>query len=89
MEPDDAARSGVACLMVVQRDDLDRFGFLRATFSNYPVEIIWDRRLSDRRRSTAAAPVEHRFGDRRHAPPASWNDLGFLVARGTGDLQTP
>jgi hypothetical protein len=82
MEPEDAALSGVACLMVVQRDDFDRFGLLRATFHDYPVEIIWDRRLSDRRQSTAVAPVEHRSGDRRHTPPASWDNLGFLVARG-------
>jgi hypothetical protein len=82
MEREDAALSGVACLMVVQRDDLDRFGFLSATFRDYPVEIIWDRRLVDRRQSTAEAPVERRSGDRRHAAPASWDNLGFLVAGG-------
>jgi hypothetical protein len=81
MERVDPALSRVAYLMVVQRGDQDRFRFLRSTFGDRPVEVMWDRRLSDRRSSREASAVDRRAGDRRHTPPSSWNNLGFLVAR--------
>jgi hypothetical protein len=83
MEYEDAALAGVACLMVVQRDDIDRFRLLSTTFQGHPVQIIWDRRIADRRRSAALPPVDRRSGDRRQPPPESWGNLGFLVARST------
>jgi hypothetical protein len=81
MERVDPALSRVAYLMVVQRGDHDRFGFLRSTFGDRPVEVMWDRRLSDRRTTSDGPDVDRRASDRRRTPPTSWNNLGFLVAR--------
>jgi hypothetical protein len=84
MEPEDASLSEVAYLMVVQRDHHDRFRFLRSTFAERSVEVVWDRRSADRRKSSEGPAVDRRSGDRRHEPPASWSNLGFLVARSSG-----
>jgi hypothetical protein len=81
MERPDSALSRFAYLMVVQRGDVDRFRFLNATFRDRPVEVVWDRRVGDRRRSAEGSAVDRRAGDRRNSPPASWDNLGFLVAR--------
>jgi hypothetical protein len=77
----DPALSRVAYLMVVQRGDQDRFRFLSSTFRDRPVEVMWDRRVGDRRKAADASPVDRRSSDRRNSPPTSWNNLGFLVAR--------
>lgn len=84
MEREDAALSEVAYLMVVQRDHHDRFRFLRSTFIDRSVQVVWDRRTADRRRSSEGPAVDRRSGDRRHDPPSSWGNLGFLVARSAG-----
>jgi hypothetical protein len=81
MERASSALSRFAYLMVVQRGDDDRFRFLSSTFRDRPVEIMWDRRMADRRRSADGAVEDRRSGDRRNAPPTSWDNLGFLVAR--------
>ena len=81
MEREDAALSEVAYLMVVQRENHDRFRFLRSTFGDRSVAVVWDRRMADRRRSSDGPAVDRRAGDRRHDPPPSWANLGFLVAR--------
>jgi hypothetical protein len=65
----------------VQRGDIDRFRLLSSTFRERPVEVLWDRRIGDRRRSENATAGDRRAGDRRQRPPSSWENLGFLVAR--------
>jgi hypothetical protein len=81
MDPVDPAMSRLAYLMVVQRGDEDRFRFLCSTFRDRAVEVVWDRRMSDRRKSAGGPSVDRRSGDRRQSLPNSWNNLGFLVAR--------
>jgi len=87
MERADNPLSRFAYLMVVQRGNHDRFRFLSATFRDRPVEVMFDRRQGDRRRASDAASVERRAGDRRGQPPATWDNLGFLVARRELDKQ--
>jgi hypothetical protein len=90
MERRNSALSRFAYLMVVQRGDQDRFRFLNSTFGDREVDVVWDRRVSDRRRSDDGdAPLNRRSSDRRQAPPTSWNNLGFLVARRELDKQEP
>jgi len=43
------------------------------------VTVIWDRRLSERRRTVVPAPGGRRHGERRRAPPDAWGVLGLLV----------
>ena len=68
-------------LIVVRAGAVDRFAALRAAFAPEGVEVVWDRRLGDRRRSTGDSPpdAERRRRDRRGTEPASWALLDFLV----------
>ena len=81
MAPVDPALSRLTYLMVVQRGDQDRFRFLSSTFRDRPVDIVWDRRDGERRKAGDGTPSDRRAGDRRNAPPSSWVNLGFLVAK--------
>lgn len=87
MDSRDPALSRMAYLMVVQRGDDERFHLLSSTFRDRAVEVMWDRRSSDRRRAVGGTPVDRRSGDRRNSPPPSWVNLGFLVARRALDEQ--
>jgi hypothetical protein len=53
------------------------------------VEITWDRRLDDRRGGDASAPVERRSGDRRKAPPFTWEAADFVVVESLQDRSEP
>ena len=81
MERVDPALSKLAYLMVVQRGEEDRFQMLRSTFRDRPVQVVWDQRVSERRKTVDGPSTDRRAGDRRQSPASSWNSLGFLVAR--------
>jgi hypothetical protein len=60
----------MAALIVVKHDAIGTFQHLRATLAHTlvrDVELIWDRRASDRRRPGASVAVERRVRDRREA----------------------
>src|SRR5262245_803995 len=61
-------------LIVVRAGAVDRFAALRAAFAPEGVEVVWDRRVGERRRSAepGAAGSERRRRDRRGSEPASW-----------------
>lgn len=68
-------------LMVVQRDDEERYELLRKLFQGQRVEVVRDRRVGDRRATGAAADAGNRRRGERRAPlPSSWVNLGFFVA---------
>jgi hypothetical protein len=81
MERANKALSRFAYLMVVQRGDDDRFRFLSATFRDRPVQVMFDRRVGERRQPGDDISPERRSTDRRNRPPSTWDTLGFLVAR--------
>jgi len=68
-------------LIVVRAGAVDRFAGLRAAFATEGVEVVWDRRLGERRRSSDDSPSgsERRRRDRRGFEPTSWALLDFLV----------
>jgi hypothetical protein len=70
-----------SALIVVRAGAVDRFAALRAAFVPDGVDVVWDRRLGERRRAPAGdvSPTERRRRDRRGAAPASWTLLDFLV----------
>jgi hypothetical protein len=78
------ALADASTLIVVRAGALDRFAALRDAFLTEGVAVIWDRRLSDRRRSgIASRPApERRRRERRGTAPASWHLLDFLVVPG-------
>ena len=68
-------------LIVVRAGAVDRFAALRAAFAPDGVDVVWDRRLGERRRSSddSSPAAERRRRDRRGPIPASWALLDFLV----------
>ena len=78
------ALADASTLIVVRAGALDRFAALRDGVLADGVEVIWDRRLGERRRSgTASRPApERRRRERRGMAPASWDLLDFLVVAG-------
>jgi hypothetical protein len=75
--------------IVVRRGALRRFDALTRKTAELPVEITWDRRLDDRRGGDASAPVERRSGDRRKAPPFTWEAADFVVVDTLQDPAEP
>jgi hypothetical protein len=43
------------------------------------IEVWWDRREADRRRTSQPIITERRQADRRREPPAVWSSLGFML----------
>jgi hypothetical protein len=68
-------------LIVVRAGAVDRFAALKAAFAPEGVDVVWDRRLGERRRSMdeSTRTGERRRRDRRGSTPTSWAILDFLV----------
>ena len=78
MNPPDEPR-----LVIVRRGHFATFELLSRTFCDDPgVQIIWDRRKEERRRSAdgAAAGECRRSTDRRRVPPVQWGQLNYMAA---------
>jgi hypothetical protein len=75
------AVADASTLIIVRAGALDRFAALREAFSSEGVDVAWDRRRGDRRRSEATSQPapERRRRERRGMAPASWDLLDFLV----------
>ncbi len=71
-------------LVVVRRGQLVRFQALVERLEETGlVEVIWDRRMADRRGTVASVALDRRRRERRARPPATWVVLDFvLIARG-------
>jgi hypothetical protein len=57
--------------IIVRRGALRRFDRIARDASNLPVEVSWDRRVSD-----AEAPPR---AERRGTPPFTWDTADFVV----------
>jgi hypothetical protein len=71
--------------VIVRRGHFATFELLTRTFADDPlVQIIWDRRIGERRQSNRQ-PVneEQRRADRRGKPPVQWSQLNYMIARQT------
>jgi hypothetical protein len=69
-------------LVIVRRGHFATFELLTRSFAGDPsVQIIWDRRMGERRRSTdPPGHSERRSSDRRRTPPPQWGQLNYMVA---------
>ena len=70
-------------LVIVRRGHFATFELLSRTFSDDPtVEIVWDRRREERRRSPDATSdaEQRRSTDRRRVPPMQWRQLNYVAA---------
>jgi len=72
--------------IVVRRGALKRFESLKRATADLPVELTWDRRLGERRRTTGDPAHERRRAERRRQPQFTWDLADFVVvAPGGGD----
>jgi len=69
-------------LVIVRRGHFATFELLTRTFADDPsVQIIWDRRMSERRHSVEdQSNLDRRRSDRRRAPPMQWGQLNYMIA---------
>ena len=73
-------------LVVVRRGHFATFELLTRTFSDDPgVQIMWDRRIRERRQSAdrvgSLENEKRRAGrDRRRVPPSQWRQLNYMFA---------
>jgi hypothetical protein len=75
------------CRIYVKRNEYQRFDTLYHAFrTSIPgADVVWDRRVRERRsRKAPAAEVDRRWSERRTAPPESWSALGFVVMQAPG-----
>lgn len=70
-------------LAIVQRGRAGVYETLKERFeAGTLVEVIWDRRVAERRRAHRPVSRERRQRERRRAPPEAWTVMGFaLVAK--------
>jgi len=76
-------------LAVVRQGHDEVFEFLRHFQESNLTEVLWDRRVGDRRASEESAEPERRRSERRSLPSPTWDALGFVLAplsKDNGDL---
>jgi hypothetical protein len=66
--------------LIVRRGAVRRFHTLKEKTADLPVDVLWDRRESDRRAAACKDSAERRSGDRRQPPPFTWEVSDFVVA---------
>jgi hypothetical protein len=71
-----------ANVVIVRRGHFATFELLTRTFADDPsVQIIWDRRMGERRQNGARLlDSERRQSDRRRIPPKQWVQLNYMIA---------
>ena len=74
---------GEAKLVIVRRGHFATFELLTRAFADdAAVQIIWDRRVGERRRTLRMPEDERRQTDRRRIHPTQWGQLDYMVAPG-------
>jgi hypothetical protein len=73
---------GQSKLVIVRRGHFATFELLTRSFAEDPsVQLIWDRRMGERRQSTERrGNGERRTSDRRRTPPSQWGQVNYMVA---------
>ena len=69
-------------LVIVRRGHFATFELLTRTFADDPsVQIIWDRRIAERRLAVESpAEIDRRRSDRRRVPPTQWGQLNYMIS---------
>ena len=70
---------GTRTTLIVRRGALRRFDRLKQATETLPVDVMWDRREGQRRKSAAANTSEKRHAERRQAPRFTWDAADFAV----------
>ncbi len=74
-------------LVIVRRGHFATYELLTRTFAGDPsVQIVWDRRMRERRQAVdRLGNGDRRRSDRRRPPPMQWGQLNYMIA---GDAAT-
>jgi hypothetical protein len=74
-------------MVIVRRGHFATYELLTRTFAGDPtVQLMWDRRMGERRQGVArTASDDRRRSDRRRMPPLQWGQLNYMIA---GDVAT-
>jgi len=73
-------------IAVVRPGHSEIYEFLRHFEAANFTELVWDRRIGERRDPSGTATPDRRAGERRTIPPPTWDALGFvLTPRGAAD----
>lgn len=69
-------------LVIVRRGHFATYELLNRTFADdMSVQIVWDRRMGERRQTTdGPGNGERRRSDRRRTPPMQWGQLNYMIA---------
>lgn len=67
--------------VIVRRGHFATFELLTRTFADDPsMQIVWDRRVGERRRaSDGPGSGDRRRTDRRRVPPTQWGQLNYMI----------
>jgi CheY-like chemotaxis protein len=77
-----AGASGCASspyVAIVRRGGHAMFVALDAGLADGGLDVVWDRRVGERRRRVEAVPADRRARERRAPPPASWGWPGLVI----------
>jgi hypothetical protein len=67
--------------VIVRRGQFATFELLSRTFADPTVQIVWDRRMRERRSADGPSHGEgRRISNRRRVPPTQWGQLNYIVS---------
>jgi hypothetical protein len=68
-------------LIIVRQGEEDTFRAIQDSLDRWPegTQVIWDRRIRDRRVIIRPVVTERRRGERRTPPDSMWYTHGFVV----------
>jgi hypothetical protein len=67
-------------LAIVRQGHDEVFEFLRHFQEENLTEVLWDRRVAERRGEEGSTQPERRHSERRSLPSPTWDALGFVLA---------
>jgi CheY-like chemotaxis protein len=79
------ARSLSPYVAIVDRGRGELFAALFGCPTDPGVDVVWDRRLAERRRRVETVPSDRRAGERRGPPPPSWRWPGLVIVEARGE----
>ena len=72
-------------VLIVSRMEPARYTYLKHAFANDVIDVVFDRRVADRRRHQESVAVEKRRGERRQRDiTRDLKELGWALVRRVG-----
>jgi hypothetical protein len=78
--PEDVPPDPPRYIAVVRPGHAEIYEFLRHFQAANYAELVWDRRVGERRQPSGTVTPDRRTGERRVIAPPTWNALGFVLS---------